>query len=57
MKTEGPLRFFLLKTLSLVYFTLVFFDKAFEEIEKVVRMPIVTPTPCLKIRYMHEGFE
>jgi len=28
---------------------------AFEEIEKVVRMPIVTPTPCLKIRYMHDG--
>ena len=30
---------------------------AFDEIEKVVRMPIVTPTPCLKIRYMHEGLE
>jgi len=30
---------------------------AFDAIEKVVRVPIVTPTPCLKIRYMHEGSE
>lgn len=30
---------------------------AFDAIEKVVRMPIVTPTPCLKIRYMHEGHD
>jgi len=30
---------------------------AFDQLDKVVRMPIVTPTPCLKIRYMHEGSE
>jgi len=28
---------------------------AFDKLEKVVRLPIITPTPCLKIRYMHEG--
>lgn len=30
---------------------------AFDQIEKVVRMPIVIPTPCLKVRYMHDGPE
>eukprot|EP00794_Sanderia_malayensis_P007490 gene7490-8321_t len=28
---------------------------AFDKLEKVVRMPIITPTPCLKIRYLHGG--
>ena len=28
---------------------------AFDKIEKVVRLPIITPTPCLKIRYLHGG--
>ena len=30
---------------------------AFDQIEKVVRLPIITPAPCLKIRCMHEGPE
>ncbi|XP_065058607.1 inner nuclear membrane protein Man1-like [Rhopilema esculentum] len=29
--------------------------QAFDKLEKVVRMPIITPTPCLKIRYLHGG--
>ncbi|XP_065669546.1 uncharacterized protein LOC100215426 isoform X2 [Hydra vulgaris] len=28
---------------------------AFDQIEKVIRLPIITPAPCLKIRCMHEG--
>ncbi|XP_066919549.1 LEM protein 2-like [Clytia hemisphaerica] len=31
--------------------------RAFDEINDVVKMPIVPPTPCLKIRYLHEGPE